>query len=87
MLMLPSGESHSLSEAASRLTGYLYASDPVQRVLICSDDALTLSKVLGFLRCLWERRWQLLRGTWPLLLPVVLFAAFVLRTGSIVLGA
>lgn len=50
------------------------------------DDSLNLGQLVRFLLALWRRRRELLLRTWPLLLPVVAFAAFVLKTGSIVLG-
>lgn len=50
------------------------------------DRELSVRAIWSFVVSLWTHKVQLLRATWPLLLPVLGFVAFVLKTGSIVLG-
>jgi hypothetical protein len=53
---------------------------------IRDDTALSPGSLVGFIGALWRHKLVLLRRTWPLLLPVLGFAGFVIKTGSIVLG-
>ena len=50
------------------------------------DNELSFTRIYLFLLHLWRGKSQLLNSTWPMLLPVLGFVGFVLKTGSIVLG-
>lgn len=50
------------------------------------DDELSFARFFSFVSYLWHNKGTLLSLTWPLLLPVVCFVGFVVKTGSIVLG-
>lgn len=50
------------------------------------DNTLTIEKLCRFIYVLWQNKVTLLRRTWPLLVPVIVFAGYVVKTGSIVLG-
>ena len=49
-------------------------------------EDFSLKLLLRFLSSLWNEKLPLLRLTWPLLVPVVSFAAFVVANGAIVVG-
>jgi hypothetical protein len=50
------------------------------------DAALFPGSLISFIAALWNHKNYLLWRTWPLLVPVLGFAGFVFKTGSIVLG-
>jgi hypothetical protein len=51
-----------------------------------SDDEYSTQNLAKFLLLLWEDKFNLLEGIWPLLVPIVGFVIFLWRNGSIVLG-
>jgi hypothetical protein len=53
---------------------------------VFADDSLSIYSILAFLAALWKEKVHLLTVTTPLLIPIVVFALFVLKNGSVVVG-
>eukprot|EP01036_Dinobryon_divergens_P034806 gene34806-45019_t len=56
------------------------------RGLVRRDEDFSLKLLFRFLHSLWNEKHRLASLTWPLLVPVIFFAGFVVANGGIVVG-